>query len=197
MANQYVNKVVVNGVTKIDLTGDTAVANKVLSGYTFHDKTGAPVTGTSTYNADTSGTTASAEEVLAGEKFIGPTGAEVTGAMPNRGAVAGTINTKAAEYTIQQGYHDGGGKVTIASTEQAKIVPGNIREGVTILGVEGTMSGSEDVKAQAKTATPTFSSQTILPDTAQGYNYLTQVTVSAIPVTEADNPQGGKTLTVG
>lgn len=197
MANQYVNKVVVNGVTKIDLTGDTAVANKVLSGYTFHDKTGAPVTGTSTYNADTSGTTATAEEVLAGEKFIGPTGAEVTGSMPNRGAVAGTISTKAAEYTIQQGYHDGAGKVTIASAEQAKIVPANIREGVTILGVEGAMSGSEDVKAQAKTATPTFSSQTILPDTAQGYNYLTQVTVSAIPVTEADNPQGGKTLTVG
>ena len=197
MANQYVNKVVVNGVTKIDLTGDTAVANKVLAGYTFHDKSGAPVTGTSPYNADTSGTTATAEEVLAGEKFIGPTGAEVTGTMPNRGAAAGTISTKAAEYTIQQGYHDGSGKVSIASTEQEKIVPANIREGVTILGVEGTMSGSEDVKAQAKTATPTFLSQTILPDTAQGYNYLTQVTVSAIPVTEADNPQGGKTLTVG
>lgn len=195
MANQYVNKVVVNGTTKLDLTGDTATAEKVLAGFTFHDKSGAPVTGTSSFNADTSGTTASAEEVLAGEKFIGPTGQEVTGTMPNRGAAGGTISTKAQQVEIQQGYHDGSGSVSIVSTEQAKIIPGNIKAGVILLGVTGTHSGSEDIQAQAKSATPTFSQQTILPDS--GYDYLTQVTVAAIPVTETDNPQGGKTLTVG
>lgn len=194
MANQYVNKVVINGTTKIDLTGDTAVADKVLAGFTFHDKTGAPVTGTSSFNADTSGTTATAEEVLVGEKFIGPTGAEVTGTMPNRGSAGGTISTKAQEITIQQGYHDGSGKVSIVSTEQAKIIPENIKSGAIILGVTGTYSG-ESVTAQAKSTTPTFAQQTILPDA--GYDYLSQVTVAAIPVTEADNPQGGKTLTVG
>lgn len=195
MANQYVNKVVINGTTKLDLTGDTAVANKVLAGFTFHDKSGAPVTGTSTYNADTSGTTASAEEVLAGETFVGPTGQTITGTMPNRGAIEGTISTVAGEVAIQQGYHDGGGSVAIAGTEQAKIIPGNIKSGVVILGVTGTHSGEEDIRAQAKSATPTFSQQTILPD--ENYDYLTQVTVAAIPVTETDNPQGGKTLTVG
>ena len=57
------------------------------------------------------------------------------------------------------------------------------------------MSGQEDVNAQAKSATPTFSQQVITPDT--GYNYLTQVTVAPIPVTETDNAQGGVTLTIG
>ena len=196
MANQYVNKVVINGTTKIDLTGDTVTADKILSGYTAHDKSGAPITGSSPFNADTTGTTATADEVLSGEKFIGPTGQEVTGSMPNRGGVGGTISTKAQEVTIQQGYHDGSGKVSIASAEQSKIIPENIRDGVTILGIEGTMSGSEDVHAQSKSVTPNFTSQTITPDSPD-YNYLSQVTVAAIPVTEMDNPQGGKTLTVG
>ena len=52
------------------------------------------------------------------------------------------------------GYHDGSGTVTIAAAEKAKLVPDNIRQGITILGVEGAMSGTEDVKAQAKTVTP-------------------------------------------
>jgi hypothetical protein len=65
---------------------------------------------------------------------------------------------------------------------------------VQILGVTGTMSGSEDVRAQSKTVTPAISSQTITPDT--GYNYLSQVTVSAIPYTETDNAAGGKTVTI-
>lgn len=195
MANQYVNKVVINGVTKIDLTGDTVTAEKILSGFTAHDKSGAPITGTNTYNADTSGTTATADEVLAGEKFIGPTGQEVTGTMPNRGGAGGSISTKAQEVTIQQGYHDGSGKVGIASGEQDKIIPGNIKQGITILGVEGNYGG-EEVSVQAnKDATPTFAQQVITPDS--GYDYLAQVTVAAIPVTELDNAQGGKTLTVG
>jgi hypothetical protein len=56
------------------------------------------------------------------------------------------------------------------------------------------MSGSEDVNAQTKTVTPTTTSQTVTPDT--GYNYLSQVTVNAIPYTETDNAAGGKTVTI-
>lgn len=195
MANQYVNKVIYGGNTLIDLTSDTAVANKVLSGYTFHDASGAPVTGTSEFDVDSSDCTATVAEVLATKTFA-KGGQVLTGTMPNRGSVTGTISSKAQEYTIPQGYHDGSGKVSIASAEQAKIVAANIRQGVTILGVEGTMSGQEDVKAQAKTATPTTAQQVITPDTAQGYNYLTQVTVAAIPYTETDNAAGGKTVTI-
>ena len=41
-----INKIIVDGVTKIDLSQDTVTANKVLEGMTFHDATGSLCTGT-------------------------------------------------------------------------------------------------------------------------------------------------------
>ena len=194
MPNQYVNKVIYGGNTLIDLTGDTVTQADVLTGVKFHLPSGASGTGTCAFDVDSSDCTAAVAEVLATKTFA-KGGAVLTGTMPNRGGVTGTISTKAQEYTIAQGYHDGSGKVSIASTEQAKIIASNIRNGVSILGVTGTMSGSEDVKAQSKTVTPTTESQTVLPDSPT-YNYLTQVTVNAIPYTETDNAAGGKTVTI-
>lgn len=194
MANQYVNKVVINGVTKIDLTGDTVTASDILSGKTAHDRTGAPITGSCTFDADTTDATALAAEILK-DKTAYVAGAKVTGTMPNRGAVTGNISTKTGQYTVPQGYHDGGGKVGISSTEQAKLIPSNIREGVTILGVVGTMSGSEAEKRQTVDVTPTFAPQSIVP--TGDFTCLAQVNVAAIPVTELDNAQGGITLSVG
>ncbi len=198
MANQYVNKVIVNGQTKIDLTSDTLTTAVLLSGYTAHDRSGAPITGACTYDADTTDATASASEILA-TKTAYVSGSKVTGTMPNRGGVTGVISTVDGEYTVQNGYHDGSGKVGIDSTEQAKIVATNIREGVTILGVEGSMTGTEDVVAGSPSVTPTFSQQVIVPDstTSPAQNYLAQVTVAAIPMTEVDNDKGGVTLTIG
>ena len=66
---------------------------------------------------------------------------------------------------------------------------------MTILGVTGTMSGTEGAKAQAKTVTPTTAVQNVLPDA--GYNYLSQVTVNAIPYVESENAAGGTTVTIG
>ena len=60
MANQYVNKVVIGGETKLDLTGDTVVPEKLAQGYKAHDKSGAPIVGTNTFDADTSDATAAA-----------------------------------------------------------------------------------------------------------------------------------------
>lgn len=194
MANQYKNKIIFGGNVLIDLTADTVTPSSLAYGVTAHDKSGAPITGTSTFDADTSDANAIASQLLL-NKTAYVNGNKITGTMPNRGAVSGTISTKDGTYTILQGYHDGSGSVAIDSTEQAKIIPENIRQGITILGVQGTMSGSEDVVAEAITATPTTSIQTITPST--GYNYISQVTVNAIPYTETDNAAGGVTVTIG
>lgn len=196
MAEKNISKVVYGGKTLIDLTADTVTADKILSTYTAHDKSGAPIVGTCTFNADTSDATAAGAEILSG-KTAYVNGVKITGEMKNNGAVSGVISRKADSYTVPIGYHDGAGKVAISSTEQAKIIATNIRAGVSILGVTGTMSSTESAKAQAKTVTPTTAQQTVLPDSSQGFNYLSQVTVNAIPYNESDNAQGGKTVTIG
>ena len=194
MANEYVNKVVYGSETLIDLTGDTAVASDVLSGKKFHLKSGAQATGTCTYDANTKDATAGAAEILA-TKTAYVAGNKITGTMPNRGAQTGSISSKTQSITIQQGYHDGSGSVSIASAEQAKIIATNIRQGITILGVEGSMSGTEDMDIEpAKTVTPSTEAQTILP--ASGYDGMAQVNVEAIPVTRTDNAQGGVTVSI-
>jgi hypothetical protein len=192
MANKYINKLVVGNETKFDLTADTVTADKLLKDITAHDKSGAPITGTCTYDADTQDATAAVAEILEG-KTAYARGTKLVGTMPNKGAVSGTITDKTA-YTIPMGFHDGSGTVSIDATELAKIIPSNIKSGISILGETGTYGG-EEVKAQTKSVTPTMAAQTVLPD--EGFDYLSQVSVAAIPVTYSDNAAGGQTCTIG
>lgn len=194
MANQYVNKVIIGSQVKLDLTQDDITPDKLAAGIKAHDKSGAPIVGTSTFDADTSDANAVAAEILK-DKTAYVNGVKVTGTMPNNGAKTLSITNKSTPVTIPMGFHDGSGKAQIATDEQAKLIPTNIREGITVLGVTGTMSGSEGMKPQAKNVTPTFNQQEVLPD--DGYNCLSSVTVAAIPVTYTDNEQGGQTLKVG
>lgn len=188
-----INKVIYGGNVLIDLTGDTITPDKLAEGVKAHDASGASIVGTNTYDADTQDATAAAAEILTG-KTAYVRGSKVTGTMKNNGGVTGTISTKAGTYTIPQGFHDGSGKVSIDATEQSKLIPANIRQGVTVLGVEGEMSGTEGANPQAKSVTPSTQAQTVLPD--EGYNYLSEVTVAAIPYNESDNAAGGKTVTI-
>lgn len=194
MAYDLGSKIVLGGEVILDLTGDDVTEADVVSGKKFHKRDGSQGTGTSTKDVDSSGATAVAAEILSG-KTAAAGGSMLTGTMPNRGAQTGAITDKDTSVAILQGYHDGSGSVGIDPTEKAKIIATNIREGVTILGVEGSMSGSEGMAPQSKSVTPSMTAQTVLPDT--GYNCLSQVNVAAIPVVITDNAAGGKTYTIG
>ena len=193
--NQYVNQVgLADGTVLIDLTTDTATAADVLSGKYFHLKTGERTSGTCTYDSNTTDATASASEILSGQTaYVNKN--KITGEMTNNGAVTGTITTKAQEYTIPAGYHSGLGKVSISATEQAKIIATNIKAGITILGETGSYSG-EAVTAGAVSVTPYLTAQTVLPSSISK-DYISQVNVAAIAITESDNAAGGKTITIG
>lgn len=192
--NQYVSKVVFGSQTLIDLTGDTVTADKLLKGITAHGKDGAPVEGTCEFDVNSQDATAAVGEILVG-KTAYARGVKLEGTMPNNEAIEETISDKDEVVTVPQGYHDGSGTVKLDPVEAAKLTPENIREGIEILGVEGTMTGTEDVKAQQRTVTPSTQQQVILPE--ESYNYLSQVTVEAIPYSESDNAAGGKTVTIG
>ena len=182
-----INKVIYGNKTLIDLTGDTVSPDKLAQGITAHDKSGAIITGTNTFDSNTSDATAKVSEILEG-KTAYVAGVKITGTMPYRGTVVEKILKVNDEITISQGYHDGSGSVSIDEKEQAKIISQNIKMGISILGVTGTCEPSSSVTAHAKTVTPSTVAQTILPD--DGYDYLSQVTVQAIPYAETDNASG-------
>lgn len=87
---------------------------------------------------DTAGANVAAADLLTGKTAFG-SGGEVSGSMANNGSTSGTISTKAGTVTIPAGYTSGG-TVSISSTEQAKVIASNIKSGVTLLGVAGSLA---------------------------------------------------------
>lgn len=187
------SKIVYGGQVLIDLTADTVKPEQLLEGVTAHGADGEKITGTCTFDADTSDATATAAEILANKTAYNK-GNKITGTMKNNGAVAGKISKVDEVFTIPLGFHDGSGTVGLDETEKAKLIPENIRAGVSVFNVFGAMSTTEGAKPQAKTVTPKTAQQVVLPDT--GYNYLSQVTVAAIPYEESENSAGGITVTI-
>lgn len=108
MANQYVNKVAVNGKTVLDLSSDTVYPGMLAKGITAHDKSGAQIKGTL--------------EVPATEERM------VELSMPSGNQVIQPTSGKVMR------------KVTIQ--KPATLSPGNIKKGVVIGGVTGTLEAS-------------------------------------------------------
>lgn len=193
MANEFNSKVVLaTGEVVMDLTQDDVKPEHVQKDIYFHDKTGKRQQGTNTKTVDASNATAEAAEVLVGRTF--GKGNEIqTGTMPDNSGNNVEISTLAGT-PIPKGYSDGSGVAKLSAAEIAKLTSGNIKEGVTILGVSGSY-GPDDISSQSKVVTPTFEKQTINPDT--GYSFLSSVEVEAIKVTRTDNEAGGVTVTIG
>lgn len=115
--------------------------NVVINGVTYQNvpEVDIPKSGSGTAKFyDTSGADITSSDVLTGKTGFGPSG-EVSGGMANNGSTSGTISTKAGTVSIPSGYTSGG-TVGISSTEQNKIIAGNIKSGVTILGVSGSLT---------------------------------------------------------
>jgi hypothetical protein len=87
---------------------------------------------------DTASADVTSGDLLTGKTAFNASGS-VSGGMANNGSTSGTISTKAGTVTIPQGYTSGG-TVAISSTEQSKIIASNIKSGVTLLGVSGSLS---------------------------------------------------------
>ena len=99
---------------------------------------------------DLSDATAAAGDVLKGKIAYNSAG-KFTGTMPNNGAQGGNISTVSGSVTIAGGYTTGG-TVQIATAEQDKIVAANIKKGVTILGVAGSIDVQAEIAAYVNAA---------------------------------------------
>ena len=90
---------------------------------------------------DTGSGDITANDVRKGKTAFNSSG-EVQGNLETIAASTTDISTKAQEVTIASGIHNGSGKVKISTTEQNKIIASNIKSGVTILGVSGSLSSA-------------------------------------------------------
>ena len=99
-------------------------------------------------NADDFGN-ATAGEILNGKTCTSAAGLNIAGTMPNNGAAAIQLSDLTAK-SVTAGYYSGG-TAKVADAEAAKIIPENIKKGVTILGVAGTMEAGGDYNIAATT----------------------------------------------
>ena len=185
-----ISKVIYDDRILLDISTDTVTKDKLLKGATAHGADGELITGTCDYDTNTTvdSNAASASEILA-DQIAFVNGKMIEGTMANRGKWVGTLSSKTA-LLIPSGYHDGTGSIGLSKTDTDLLIAANIRSGVTILGITGTMSSTEGVNARPPvTVTP---SATVRHDIGpgEGYNYLTSVVVEAITYETVSNGKG-------
>ena len=99
------------------------------------------------------------------------------------GAVSGSISKADGTYAIPAGFHNGKGAVRISSEEQAKLVSGNIKSGVTVLGISGKSSVVDTSDATAAAGT-IVSGKTAYINGTKVTGSLTTVSVSQDSLTK-------------
>lgn len=100
---------------------------------------------------DMTDATAVPSDIIAGKTAYLKDGI-ATGTMTNNGAIS--ITPSSAIQTIPAGYHNGNGKVrAVTATVDSNIQPNNIKRGVAILGVTGTLDNLDTSDATANRST--------------------------------------------
>lgn len=92
---------------------------------------------------------ATSGNILNGKTYTSADGFNKAGTMHNNGAAAIQLSDLTAK-PVTAGYYSGG-TAKVADAEAAKIIPENIKKGVTILGVEGTMESGGNYNIAATT----------------------------------------------
>lgn len=113
--------------------------NVVINGVTYQNvpEVDIPKSGSGTAKFyDTSSADVTGADILTGKTAFNASGS-VGGSMANNGATGGTIGTKAGTVTIPAGYTTGG---TVSLTNVSDCVAGNILNGKSILGVNGSLA---------------------------------------------------------
>lgn len=114
------------------------------------------------------------ENILIGKEALNGAEDLIVGTMENNGAIEENIELVDQVVEIPLGFHNGEGFVQIAANEQAKIIPENIKAGVTILGVEGS---AIELDGEELEVNPTTDEQTFIPTEGNGF---TEVVVTAV-----------------
>lgn len=147
-----------NGSGKVQIVLESKSATPTKSSQTITPTTGkvlssVAVAAIPSEYQDISGVTATPAHVLDGDVFIDSTGAEVSGTMPNIGAVSKTLDATTNNQTFD--------------------IPMGYHSGVGTVGIV----------LETKTATPSASTQNIIPTNGK---VLSKVTVNPIPVNWAN-----------
>lgn len=129
----------------INLINDDVTASDVINNKYVHLKDGTRVQGTCTYDADTSDANITAADIIS-NKIAYANGVKIIGTMPNNGNLNASFALKNANYSIPTGFTTGG-NIKISETEQNKILPENIKNGISILGVNGTFTNDANATA--------------------------------------------------
>lgn len=109
---------------------------------------------------DISDSSVSTSNLLANETAYDASGTKIVGLLPNVGSQNALISTVSQEIAPSIGYHNGNGSIKIDPVEQAKIIPGNIKKDIQILGVTGTVEEGIDTSDATATAGDVLSGKT-------------------------------------